>query len=103
YIWLLKVRPATEVSTYAYVNPIVAVILSMVLTDEVVTSFQLAGLVIILVSVLLINWSAYDLGRFFNRNETNKTTRSNQRVRAKIRDGVASLSEDSTTNEGVTT
>lgn len=59
YIWLLSVRPATEVSTYAYVNPIVAVVLSIFLTDETVSSVQITGLVIILISVLLINWSTY--------------------------------------------
>lgn len=59
YIWLLKVRPATEVSTYAYVNPIVAVILSYFLTDETITSVQITGLAIILLSVFLMNWDAY--------------------------------------------
>lgn len=59
YIWLLANRPATQVSTYAYVNPVIAVMLSFFLTDEVITSVQLTGLAIILVSVLLINWSAY--------------------------------------------
>jgi len=59
YIWLLKVRPATEVSTYAYVNPIVAVVLSLFLTDETITSVQITGLSIILLSVFLMNWDAY--------------------------------------------
>ncbi len=59
YIWLLKVRPATEVSTYAYVNPIVAVALSLFLTDETITSVQITGLAIILLSVFLMNWDAY--------------------------------------------
>lgn len=59
YIWLLSVRPATEVSTYAYVNPIVAVVLSLFLTDETITSVQITGLSIILLSVFLMNWDAY--------------------------------------------
>lgn len=59
YIWLLANRPATQVSTYAYVNPIVAVMLSFFLTDEVITTVQITGLLIILISVLLINWSSY--------------------------------------------
>ncbi len=59
YIWLLKVRPATEVSTYAYVNPIVAVFLSYFLTEETITSVQITGLIIILLSVFLMNWDAY--------------------------------------------
>ena len=26
YVWLLKVRPAAEVGTYAYVNPFIAIL-----------------------------------------------------------------------------
>lgn len=59
YIWLLEVRPATEVSTYAYVNPIVAVALSYFFTDDIITSLQIWGLVVILGSVLLMNWDLY--------------------------------------------
>ncbi len=59
YIWLLQVRPATQVSTYAYVNPIVAVLLGVILANEKITMLQITGLIIILVSVLLINLSNY--------------------------------------------
>ena len=59
YIWLLQVRPAMEVSTYAYVNPIIALILSHFFTSHVVTSLQIFGLTVILFSVLLMNWKAY--------------------------------------------
>jgi len=55
YIWLLKVRPATEVATHAYVNPFVAVFIGVTLGKEDVTYIQIIGLVIILLSVLLIN------------------------------------------------
>ena len=54
YVWLLKVRPATEVATHAYVNPIVAVIIGG-LGGEEITKIQLAGLTVILVSVMLVN------------------------------------------------
>ncbi len=56
YVWLLKVRPATEVATHAYVNPFVAVFIGMSLGNENVTWIQLAGLVIILLSVMLVNY-----------------------------------------------
>jgi len=56
YVWLLKVRPATEVATHAYVNPFVAVFLGMTLGKENVTWIQLVGLVIILLSVMLVNY-----------------------------------------------
>lgn len=47
-------RPATEVATHAYVNPVVAVVLGVYLGHEKVTPMQLAGMVIILVSVILV-------------------------------------------------
>lgn len=59
YVWLLKVRPATQVSTYAYVNPVVAVLLSLAFTEEKITLTQFLGLVVILASVLLINLVKY--------------------------------------------
>ncbi|MDR2774607.1 MAG: EamA family transporter [Tannerella sp.] len=55
YVWLLKVRPATEVGTHAYVNPLVAVFIGTTLGKEQVTSVQIAGLVVILLSVMLVS------------------------------------------------
>lgn len=55
YVWLLKVRPATEVATHAYVNPLIAVFLGVVFGHEKVTFIQIAGLIVILLSVLLVN------------------------------------------------
>ncbi|MDR1380344.1 MAG: EamA family transporter [Tannerella sp.] len=54
YVWLLKVRPATEVGTHAYVNPPVAVVIGTTLGSEHVSWIQIAGLAIILVSVMMI-------------------------------------------------
>ncbi|SHF18581.1 EamA family transporter [Pedobacter caeni] len=59
YVWLLSVRPATQVSTYAYVNPVVAVLLAVCFTNEKVTFIQILGLIVILASVLLINLVKY--------------------------------------------
>lgn len=58
YVWLLKVRPASEVATHAYVNPVVAVLIGTGLGDERVTALQLAGLFIIIISVVLVEWPA---------------------------------------------
>jgi len=55
YVWLLQVRPATQVSTYAYVNPVVAVLLGVFFAGEHMSVLQITGLAIILTSVLLIN------------------------------------------------
>jgi len=63
YVWLLQVRPATQVSTYAYVNPVIAVLLGMLFAHEHISLLQITGLLIILSSVLLINLSKYRKGK----------------------------------------
>ena len=55
YIWLLKVRPAVEVSTHAYVNPVIAIFFGAMLGGEHITFIQVAGLAVILTSVMLVN------------------------------------------------
>lgn len=55
YVWLLKIRPATEVATHAYVNPFIAVFFGIVFGHEDVTWIQMAGLVVILLSIMLIS------------------------------------------------
>lgn len=59
YVWLLQVRPVAQVSTYAYVNPVVAVLLGVLFAGEHMTWLQITGLAIILTSVLLINLAKY--------------------------------------------
>ncbi|RZA00410.1 MAG: EamA family transporter [Sphingobacteriaceae bacterium] len=59
YIWLLQVRPITQVSTYAYVNPVIALLLGVLFAGENISWLQVGGLVIILSSVLLINLPNY--------------------------------------------
>lgn len=59
YVWLLQVRTATQVSTHAFVNPVVAVILGVFFAHEKMTALQIAGLLVILVSLLLINLNKY--------------------------------------------
>jgi drug/metabolite transporter (DMT)-like permease len=59
YIWLLKVRPAAQVSTYAYVNPVIAVVLGVVFSGEHLTFMQATGLVVILGSILMINLAKF--------------------------------------------
>jgi drug/metabolite transporter (DMT)-like permease len=59
YVWLLKVQPATKVSTYAYVNPVVAVLLGIFFAKESISLLQISGLIVILGSVLLINLHQY--------------------------------------------
>jgi drug/metabolite transporter (DMT)-like permease len=59
YVWLLQVRPVTQVSTYAYVNPVVAVLLGVLFAGESMSLLQITGLAVILTSVLLINLAKY--------------------------------------------
>lgn len=59
YVWLLKVRPVTQVSTYAYVNPLVAVLLGVIFAGEHLSLLQVGGFVVILSSVFLINVAKY--------------------------------------------
>ncbi len=72
YVWLLKVKPATQVSTYAYVNPIVAVLLGVLFASEKISLVQLSGLAVILVSVFLINLVKYRINKKKLKNTTGK-------------------------------
>jgi drug/metabolite transporter (DMT)-like permease len=54
YTWLLENAPITLVSTYAYVNPIVAVALGIVIFNETLTANILVGGLIVIVSVAVV-------------------------------------------------
>lgn len=54
YTWLLRVAPTSLVSTYAYVNPLVAILLGYFLAEELLTPRILIAAAVILGSVALI-------------------------------------------------
>src|SRR4051794_4614503 len=54
YGWLLHAAPPSLVATYAYVNPVVAVLLGTLIDDEALTARTLAGGAVIVVAVMLI-------------------------------------------------
>lgn len=54
FVWLLGRMPASEISSYAYVNPVVAIALGYFVAGEQVTAHTLVGAVLVLVSVFLI-------------------------------------------------
>jgi drug/metabolite transporter (DMT)-like permease len=54
YVWLLEYESPTKVGTYAYVNPVVAVILGAALGGESIGRRTLLGMALILVSVVAI-------------------------------------------------
>ena len=54
YSWLIRVAPPSRVATYAYVNPLVAVLLGWLLGGETVTIQMLLAGLLILPAVILI-------------------------------------------------
>ena len=54
YTWLLRVSTPTRVSTYAYVNPVVAVVLGWAIVGEVLTGQMLLAATVIVLAVVII-------------------------------------------------
>ncbi len=54
YTWLLKNASPARVSTYAYVNPVIAVFLGWALADEVLNSRIFVAAAVIILAVILI-------------------------------------------------
>jgi drug/metabolite transporter (DMT)-like permease len=54
YVWLLRVAPTSLVSTYAYVNPVIAVFLGWAFLNEALKARTLVAAGIIVVGVALI-------------------------------------------------
>jgi drug/metabolite transporter (DMT)-like permease len=54
YLWLLGRMPATTVTSYAYVNPVVALLLGHFIGSEALAARTLTGAALVLASVLLI-------------------------------------------------
>ncbi len=57
YVWLMRVAPPVLVSTYAFVNPVVAVFLGWALAGEPLTAGTLGAAGVILAGVVLITTS----------------------------------------------
>lgn len=58
YVWLLKVTTPARVSTYAYVNPIIAVLLGWLILDEPITTQTLLAAAVLLTGVAIVVWPA---------------------------------------------
>jgi drug/metabolite transporter (DMT)-like permease len=60
YIWLLGVTSIAKVGTYAYVNPVVAVLLGWAILREPITWRTIIATLVILLGVALVNldWSS---------------------------------------------
>jgi drug/metabolite transporter (DMT)-like permease len=55
YVWLLKASTPSRVSTYAYVNPVIAVFLGWALLGESVSAHMLFGALVVLAGVITIS------------------------------------------------
>jgi drug/metabolite transporter (DMT)-like permease len=54
YVWLMKQTSSTRVSTYTYVNPIIAVFLGWLILDETIGATTQLAILIIVSSVVLV-------------------------------------------------
>lgn len=68
YTWLLGVSAPSRVSTYAYVNPVVAVFLGWLLAGETLTPRMALGVVVIVSAVVLVT-----MGRVTDRTHGSPT------------------------------
>jgi drug/metabolite transporter (DMT)-like permease len=63
YTWLLRNAPTPIVSTYAYVNPVVAILLGVLIAGETLQSLEIISALIILAGVVLITTARTLAGR----------------------------------------
>jgi len=77
YIWLVRVCSPSLVGTYAFVNPVVAILLGWAIAGEELDNRTVSGAAVIVVAVVIIVLSA---------NRTNRTAAPNsaKRVMAKV-------------------
>ena len=68
YTWLLRNAPISLVTTYAYVNPIIAILLGNIFADEIINVRILVAAFIIISSVFFINRSSID--RYSHNSKT---------------------------------
>lgn len=59
FVWLLQHKSAASVSTYSYINPMVAVLLGVFIGGESVNALQLLAMCVILSGVFFVNMPKY--------------------------------------------
>ena len=77
YTWLIHHQSPTKVGTYAYVNPVVAVVLGHLLGGEALDARTVIGTVLVLLSVIVIT----------TRRKTNSTSDAAESARARAAAG----------------
>jgi drug/metabolite transporter (DMT)-like permease len=63
YVWVLQRAPISQISTYAYVNPVVAVALGAIILGERITALTVLSGAIVVVAVALVIRSEAPRGR----------------------------------------
>ena len=63
FTYLLQNVAVTKVSTYAFVNPVIAVLLGVVLLHERLVAAQLGGMAVIVCAVAMVIYSRVDRGK----------------------------------------
>ncbi len=74
YVWLLHYESPTKVGTYAYVNPVVAVIIGAALGGETIGRRTVLGTALILVSVVAITTTKARQVRAVNKSESSRVS-----------------------------
>ena len=59
FTWLVTNVPLTKVGTYAYVNPVIAVLLGVWLANEGLNIWVLSGMAVVLVAIALVRVAKY--------------------------------------------
>jgi len=73
YVWLLRVAHASRVATYAYVNPVIAILLGWSLAGEAFTVQMLVAAAVIVVAVVMIITSQSKQGKIAASLAADKT------------------------------
>jgi drug/metabolite transporter (DMT)-like permease len=70
YTWLLRNAPTAIVSTYAYVNPVVAILLGVLVLHEPLETLEIISAVVIIAGVVLITTAKTLFTRKISTNHT---------------------------------
>jgi drug/metabolite transporter (DMT)-like permease len=87
YVWLMKTAPPVLVSTYAYVNPVVAVFLGWAFAGEPITGTTLVAAAVILTGVALIS-SAQGKGHQEEKGEGKQEPEVATEIQAEVEEEV---------------
>jgi drug/metabolite transporter (DMT)-like permease len=81
YVWLLRVSTPSRVSTYAYVNPVIAVFLGWLVLGETVSGKMLAGALVVVAGVVAITMPGTFVRELAGRFGSRKTAGASERAR----------------------